>query len=141
MVIVSNSPEQTEAIGQQLSSRLTGPVCITLTGELGAGKTRIVRGLVAGWGGDVSQVSSPTYVLINRYQTPRGTIFHLDAYRVSGPDDFDAIGFEELLEQTAMVVVEWPQRVKDLLPAQKIEIFFQVSDPAQRRIEIVEAKQ
>src|SRR5205807_916546 len=106
----SHSPEQTQAIAAEFAKSLRGGECIALHGELGAGKTQFVRGLVHGLGGDVRSVSSPTYVLLNVYDTGRPIVYHLDAYRVGGADDFDAIGFSELLEQEGVVVVEWPTR-------------------------------
>jgi tRNA threonylcarbamoyladenosine biosynthesis protein TsaE len=84
--------------------------------RLGAGKTQFVRGLVAGLGGNARSVSSPTFVLLNIYESGRLKVFHLDAYRVSGADDFESIGFTELLDQRGVVVVEWADRVTALLP-------------------------
>ena len=110
---------ETESIAAELARTLTGGEVIALYGDLGAGKTQFTRGLVMGLGGDGHDVSSPTFVLLNVYETPRLKVFHLDAYRVSGADDFDAIGFSELLEQGGVVVIEWPTRVEDLLPRAK----------------------
>lgn len=116
----SNSVEETEAIAAALARSLRGGECIALHGDLGAGKTQFVRGLVRGLGGNPHAVSSPTFVLLNIY--PAGpptalTVYHLDAYRVHGSQDFESIGFDELLEDEAgVVVVEWADRVKELLP-------------------------
>src|SRR5438552_17211001 len=118
MTIVSHSVAETETIAAQLARQLHGGEVIALHGELGAGKTQFARGIVHGLGGDDRAVSSPTFVLLNVYDTPRGMkIFHLDAYRVAGPGDFEAIGFAELMEQNGVVIVEWPGRVQSLLPA------------------------
>ena len=116
MVHRSNSVRQTEAVAAALAATLAGGECVALYGDLGAGKTQFVRGLVRGLGGDPRSVSSPTFVLLNVYDTGRLTVYHLDAYRVGGPDDFEAIGFAELLEEGGVVVVEWASRVADLLP-------------------------
>jgi tRNA threonylcarbamoyladenosine biosynthesis protein TsaE len=105
-----------------LAQTLRGGECVALHGELGAGKTQFVRGLLEGLNGDPRTVSSPTFVLLNVYDTGRLKLFHLDAYRVSGADDFEAIGFAELLEQGGVVVVEWAQRVADLLPAGRVNV-------------------
>ncbi len=101
MIRVSHGSEQTQDIAAQFAQTLKGGECIALHGDLGAGKTQFVRGLVRGLGGDTRSVSSPTYVLLNIYDTGRLNLYHLDAYRVTGPDDFEAIGFSELLEQGA----------------------------------------
>jgi len=139
----SSSVEQTEQIAEQLAATLKGGEVIALHGDLGAGKTQFVRGLVRGLGGDGHRVSSPTYVLLHIYApTPdaadamRLTVFHLDAYRVGGADDFEAIGFGELMEQRGVVVVEWPGRVAELLPLDRIEVTIEPIGPQSRRINI-----
>lgn len=129
----SNSPEQTESIAATLATTLRGGEVIALHGELGAGKTRFVRGLLRGLGGSERSVSSPTFVLLNVYSGGRLTVYHLDAYRVAGPDDFEAIGFTELLEQAGVVVVEWAERVERLLPRDRIDIMIEHIGEERRR--------
>jgi tRNA threonylcarbamoyladenosine biosynthesis protein TsaE len=136
MVLVSHSVAETEAVAADLAAGLTGGACVTLTGELGAGKTQFVRGLVRGLGGEPRSVSSPTFVLLNVYDTGRLTVYHLDAYRATGAEDFEAIGFAELLEQGGVVVVEWPGRVADLLPPNRIEVTLEPTGKRSRRITI-----
>jgi tRNA threonylcarbamoyladenosine biosynthesis protein TsaE len=134
---LSHSVADTESIAADLARDLRGGECVALHGELGAGKTQFVRGLVRGLGGNVRSVSSPTFVLLNVYDTGRLTVFHLDAYRVGGADDFDAIGFPELLEQNGVVVVvEWAERVRELLPPRTIEVRITPTDQGSRQIEI-----
>ncbi len=137
MTFESNSVEQTETIAADFARNLSGGQVIALEGDLGAGKTQFVRGLVRGLGGEPRAVSSPTYVLLNIYDQGRLPVYHLDAYRVTGPEDFEAIGFAELLEQNGIVAVEWPSRVRDLLPAGVIEIRLRAMGETTRRIEIV----
>ena len=103
---------------------------------MGAGKTQFVRGLLAGLGGDPRTVSSPTFVLLNIYDTGRIPLFHLDAYRVAGPDDFDAIGFTELLDLGGVVVVEWASRVAGLLPADAVQVRLIATGPDRREVTI-----
>src|SRR5438874_12041222 len=98
MTYDSHSVARTEAIAADLAKQLRGGECLALYGDLGAGKTQFVRGLVRGLGGPARAVSSPTFVLLNVYPGGRLTVYHLDAYRVAGPEDFEAIGFAELLE-------------------------------------------
>jgi tRNA threonylcarbamoyladenosine biosynthesis protein TsaE len=135
MEITTHSVRATETAAAQWAKMLRGGECIALEGPLGAGKTQFVRGLVHGLGGDERTVSSPTYVLLNIYNTGRLTVYHLDAYRVSG-DDLGAIGFMELLEQGGVVVVEWPQRAADLLPPDTIDIHIEPTGKNTRRIKI-----
>src|SRR3954467_4297749 len=111
----TQSVAETEAVAAELSSAFRGGEVVALHGDLGAGKTQFVRGLVRGLGGEPRAVSSPTVVLLNVYDGGRLPVYHLDAYRVTGPDDFESIGFAELLEQGGVVAVEWPERVSTLL--------------------------
>ena len=109
---------------------------VALEGELGAGKTQFVRGLVQGLGGDGRAVSSPTFVLLNIYDTPKMKVYHLDAYRIGGEDDLEAIGFSELLEQDGLVVIEWWKRAAGLVPQHKWLVQIATVSPHVRNIEI-----
>lgn len=133
---ISGSVEETEAVAAELAGSLTGGQCLTLCGDLGAGKTQFVRGLVRGLGGNARAVSSPTYILLNVYDTGRLPVYHLDAYRVCGAEDFEAIGFTELLEQGSVVLVEWAERVWSLLPPDRIEVRITALGQDSRQIEI-----
>jgi len=133
---LSKSVRKTEQIAIELATTLRGGECIALDGELGAGKTQFVRGLLQGLGGEARSVSSPTFVLLNVYETGSLKLFHLDAYRVHGAQDFETIGFAELLEQGGVVVVEWAERVSELLPANRIAIRIEHIDDHTRRIDI-----
>ena len=97
MIHDSHSVAQTESIAAELARTLGGGECVALDGPLGAGKTQFVRGLAAALGADPRAVSSPTFVLLNIYRGGRVPLFHLDAYRVAGGEDFESIGFSELL--------------------------------------------
>lgn len=115
------SPEHTEAWAAALAATLKPGDIIALEGELGAGKTTLVRGLAKGLGIDPGLVSSPTFVLMNEYErrgNPRTlTLVHIDAYRLSGPEELAALGWDRLLEDPgAIIAVEWPSRVEGALP-------------------------
>ena len=133
---ISNSVADTEAVAAALAVTLRGGECIALDGDLGAGKTQFVRGLVRGLGGNGRAVSSPTFVLLNVYDGGRLSVYHLDAYRVAGSDDFEAIGFTELLAQGGVVVVEWAGRVEALLPPRSVRVRIIPTGEESRRIEI-----
>jgi tRNA threonylcarbamoyladenosine biosynthesis protein TsaE len=132
----SAGPEETASIAAALAGELRAGDCIALHGELGAGKTQFVRGLVVGLGGPERRVSSPTFVLLNVYAGGRLTVYHLDAYRAIGAEDFEAIGFSELLEQGGIVAVEWADRVTALLPARRIDVTLESVDENSRIIRI-----
>src|SRR5689334_14212838 len=118
----SSSVDHTERIAAEFAQTLRGGEVVALHGDLGAGKTHFVRGLVRGLGGDVRTVSSPTFVLLNVYDTGRLAVHHLDAYRVHSSEDFESIGFAELLEQGGVVAIEWPERIESLLPEARIDV-------------------
>jgi tRNA threonylcarbamoyladenosine biosynthesis protein TsaE len=133
---LSHSVADTERIASDLAQQLRGGECIALHGDLGAGKTQFVRGVVRGLGGSERSVSSPTFVLLNVYPTGRLKVFHLDAYRIHSPEDFDAIGFTELLDQAGIVAIEWPERIADLLPEKAIHVRIESIGESDREIEI-----
>ena len=135
---LSHSVADTESIAGELALQLSPGACVALYGDLGAGKTQFVRGLVRALGGNPRAVSSPTYVLLNIYPTPKLTVYHLDAYRIHGPEDFDAIGFPELLEQGGVVVIEWPARVESLLPPTRVNVSLIPTSSRTRKIAITQ---
>jgi len=139
VIYQSGSPDQTLQIAADFARTLNPNTCLALHGDLGSGKTLFTRGLVQGLGGNPRNVSSPTFVLLNIYPTPKTKIFHLDAYRVHGPSYFDSIGFPELLEQNALVIIEWPDRITPLLPPNCTHIRFEVTGPNSRQITIDQA--
>ena len=136
MTRTTRSVAETESIAADLARTLRGCECIALEGQLGAGKTQFVRGLAAAMGADPRAVSSPTFVLLNIYRNGRLPLFHLDAYRVHGFEDFEAIGFTELLEQNGVVIVEWASRVEKILPPNRINVQIEVTGKTSRRITI-----
>jgi tRNA threonylcarbamoyladenosine biosynthesis protein TsaE len=136
MHCLSQNVQETEAIASALAATLDGGECIAIYGELGAGKTQFVRGLAAALGINPRTVSSPTFVLLNVYHGGRLEVFHLDAYRIHGDDDLEAIGFSEMLEQRAVVVVEWADRVSGLLPAKRLDVRIETVGESERQITI-----
>lgn len=99
---------------------------IALHGELGAGKTTLVRALCEGLGvHDTDAVTSPTFALMHEYDTARGVVVHADLYRLRSPDDLDQLGWDELTSLAAATLVEWPERAAGRLPAATHHIFLE----------------
>jgi len=114
MKLCSRSPDATESIGGDLARELSGGDVLLLEGDLAAGKTTLVRGLVRALGGDTDDVSSPTFVLLQSYRCDNDAVevvHHVDLYRLGERiSDLREIGIEEILsEPTAIVAVEWPK--------------------------------
>lgn len=103
------------AWGRAFGASLVAPCVITLEGELGAGKTTLVQAIAAGLGVH-EPVTSPTYALVQSYASPKGTLHHLDLYRLRAPSQLAQLGWDDLLKERAIVCVEWPERAGDELP-------------------------
>ena len=114
--LTSVSPEETLSIGRRVGGSLVGGQVIGLVGELGAGKTQLVKGIAAGNAlEDVRVVTSPTFTLVHEYPG-RLHLYHADVYRLRGAADLMALGFEEWIRPDAAVVVEWADRVAAVMP-------------------------
>jgi tRNA threonylcarbamoyladenosine biosynthesis protein TsaE len=109
----SRDAAETFALGEQMGSRLAGGEIILLDGALGAGKTVFVKGLAGGLGIDASEVTSPSFTLVNRYDEGRLTLYHLDLYRLDeGVSATHAVDLDELLaDARAVIVIEWAERM------------------------------
>ncbi len=118
------SEAETIELATVLGRRLTGGDVICIEGPLGCGKTCFVRGLAGGLGLEPQVVASPSFIICRRHATPRGlTLAHVDAFRLTGADDLESIGWEELLAgRDTVVVVEWPSRISEALPQRRIEV-------------------
>ena len=114
MEYITNSPEETEALGQKLGAVLKPGALIAYRGDLGARKTAFTRGLARGLGSAMS-VTSPTYTIVNEYTDGRLPLFHFDMYRLSSSDELWDIGWEDYLERGGVCAVEWSENVADAL--------------------------
>lgn len=132
---VSGSPEQTERLGAALAGLLQPGDFIALYGELGAGKTRFAQGVAYGLGvAREIPVTSPTYALLNIYAA-RIPLYHFDLYRLTSADEVLDAGFDEYFYGAGVSLVEWPERLDRLLPAERLEIVFSYLDDRDRRVE------
>lgn len=124
----------TEAFGRELSRDLRAGVLVFLRGELGAGKTTLVRGILRGFG-HTGAVKSPTYTLLEPYELADLEVCHFDFYRVGDSEELEFIGIDELMASTALKLIEWPERVEQRLPAPDVELCLE-RDAGGRRIEV-----
>lgn len=114
MQFITNTPEETEAVGQKLGESLRGGEIIAFRGGLGAGKTAFTRGLARGLGISM-RVTSPTYTIVNEYPGGRLPLFHFDMYRLSSGDDLFDIGWEDYLHRGGVCAVEWSENASDAI--------------------------
>ena len=135
IVIDAASEQDTDRLGADLAARLPAGAVVSLTGTLGAGKTRLVQAIAAACGVPREEVVSPTFVLCQQYSGTR-TINHLDAYRLKGEDEFRELGAAELLNSDALTIVEWGDKIASALPADHVRIDIDVIGPTSRRFTI-----
>lgn len=120
--------------GFDLGAECTPPLVISLSGELGAGKTTLAQSICAGYGVE-EPVTSPTYSLVHRYDAPKSVVVHVDLYRLDNESQLTNIGWDEILSEHALVIVEWPERAGDRMPADHLHIDLQYAPgDASRRV-------
>jgi len=133
---VTHSPDETEALGEQLGRLLKPGDCVCLSGNLGVGKTCLVRGVARGWGA-IERPSSPTFTLINQYHRADGArLFHVDCYRMSGIADAVSSGLEDALDQGGVTLIEWAERIRELLPPDAIWVGLEDQGETRRAIQL-----
>src|SRR5450759_2746627 len=118
----SHSPEQTTRFGARLGELVLAGDLVTISGELGAGKTTFIGGVGRGWGSS-DHVTSPTFVVVNDYRRPDGRdLWHLDCYRLNSGAEALALGFDDLLASGGVMVVEWPEHIQEVLPSERLRL-------------------
>jgi tRNA threonylcarbamoyladenosine biosynthesis protein TsaE len=134
----TDSAAETSALGERLGRHLSPGDVVALVGELGTGKTCLAQGLARGLG-VTGSLTSPTFILINQYPLPNGTVlYHVDAYRLSDPvAEGRDLGLEELLRGDGICLVEWGDRVSDLIPAEHLRICLEHIGENRRRIRLI----
>ena len=131
MEMITNSPEQTEAVGEALGRVVPAGTVIAFRGGLGAGKTAFTRGLARGLGYG-EPVTSPTYTIVNEYLSGRLPLFHFDMYRLSSADELFDIGWEDYLDRGGVCAVEWSEQVADALEHPLVVSIEKLGDDSRR---------
>lgn len=134
----SASPEDTLEAGARLAARVPECRAFYLEGGLGAGKTVFAKGLAQYYGVDPNQVASPTFALVSRYGEGRRPVYHLDLYRIERPEELRELGIEEMEEEDAVVIVEWPERLGAYRRPDAIRVRLLPEADGGRRIETLE---
>mgnify|MGYP001360952915 FL=1 len=135
--VISGSPQETIEIGRKIGSQLKGGEIIGICGQLGSGKTHLIKGIAAGAGAEDSRkVNSPTFVIVNEY-AGRLDIFHIDAYRLSSISEFESLGFDDFCYPQSVVLIEWADKIESALRTVKyIRAELAHNGPMQRRIRL-----
>jgi len=137
---ISHSPAETEALGERWGRAAQAGLVLALSGDLGAGKTQLVKGLARGLGVAV-RVHSPTFTLVNEYAGGRLRLFHLDLYRLETPAQLRSAGVEEYLQPDGVAVIEWAERLGEELrqppaggPVRLVRVMIEITGDTGRKI-------
>lgn len=133
VTFISNSPVETEAFGRRFAKDVSAGLVLALKGELGSGKTRFVKGLVAGLGSS-AVVTSPTFTIVHEYSGGRLPIYHLDFFRLEDPQSVERLELDDYFFGDGVSVVEWADRFPEFVPEQARWISFDIRSENQRAI-------
>jgi len=134
----TNSPEETIALGRELASQLAPPKIIVLRGDLGAGKTTLVKGIAEGFhAASQEDVTSPTFTLIHEYRGPVATLYHIDLYRIDTPGELDTLALDDLMTDNSVLLIEWGEKFPRFQRERDVEIAIERVSEDQRKIELI----
>jgi tRNA threonylcarbamoyladenosine biosynthesis protein TsaE len=136
---LTNSAEETIAYGRALAADLSPPLLVLLRGDLGAGKTTLVKGIAEGFGAALADdVTSPTFTLVHEYRSPRAVLYHIDLYRLDTERELDTLALDDLRAPDSILLVEWGEKFSRLARERDIEIVLTRVGENGRRIERVQ---
>jgi tRNA threonylcarbamoyladenosine biosynthesis protein TsaE len=135
--IVTQSADETIAFGRTLAELLTPPKLVLLGGDLGAGKTTLVKGIAAAFDAAAEEdVTSPTFTLVHEYRGPRAILYHIDLYRVDTPRELETLALDDLRSERSLLLIEWGEKFPRLLRERDLEISLERLGESGRRIRL-----
>ena len=135
--ITTHSAEETIAFGQSLVEMLAPPKIVLLRGDLGAGKTTLVKGIAAAFEAAAEEdVTSPTFTLIHEYRGPRANLFHIDLYRIDTPRELDTLALDDLRSENSILLIEWGEKFPRFVRERDVEISLERAGENARRIRV-----
>mgnify|MGYP002554360075 FL=1 len=121
MIIETNSPQETKELGKKMAERAKPGDVFTLVGDLGGGKTVFTQGIAEGLGID-EPVNSPTFTIVQEYESGRMPFYHFDVYRIGDPEEMDEIGFDDYIYGDGLCLIEWADLIEEILPEKRVAI-------------------
>jgi tRNA threonylcarbamoyladenosine biosynthesis protein TsaE len=134
---ITHSPEETIALGRTLTGLLAPPKIVLLRGDLGAGKTTLVKGIAAGFkAASEDDVTSPTFTLVHEYRGPEANLYHIDLYRVDTPRQLETLGLDDLIGENSILLVEWGEKFPRFVQERDVEIALERVGENGRRVRV-----
>lgn len=135
--VTTHSAEETTAFGRTLADLLKPPKLVLLRGDLGAGKTTLIKGIAAGFeAASEEDVTSPTFTLVHEYRGPRAMLYHIDLYRVDTPRELETLGLDDLLAENSVLLIEWGEKFPRFARDRDVEITLERIGENDRKIQI-----
>ena len=134
---ITHSPEETIALGRKLPAVLIPPKVVLLRGDLGAGKTTLVKGIAEGFrAASQEDVTSPTFTLVHEYRGPGVNLYHIDLYRVDTPRQLETLGLDDLLGENSVLLIEWGEKFGRFVRERDVEIALERLGENERRVRV-----
>jgi len=134
---ITKSPEETIALGRRLAEMLAPPKLVLLRGDLGAGKTTLVKGIAQGFqAASEEDVTSPTFTLVHEYRGLSATLYHIDLYRVDTPRELETLGLDDLMGENSVLLIEWGEKFARFERERDVEIALERIAENERRISV-----
>jgi len=135
--ILTHSAEETIAFGRTLAQLLAPPKLVLLRGDLGAGKTTLVKGIAAAFEAAAEEdVTSPTFTLVHEYRGPRATLYHIDLYRIDTPRELETLGLDDLRSDNSVLLIEWGEKFPRFMRERDVEVVLEREGDTERRIKV-----
>jgi len=132
----SHSEEETIAFGRKLAAELSPPLIVLLRGDLGAGKTTLVKGIAEGFdAARAEDVTSPTFTLVHEYRGPRATLYHIDLYRIDTPRELETLALDDLIAPNCILLIEWGEKFSRLQRDKNLELALERVGETERKIQ------
>ena len=136
--IITHSAEETTAFGRTLTDLLAPPKLVLLRGDLGAGKTTLIKGIVAAFEAAAEgDVTSPTFTLVHEYRGPRAILYHIDLYRVDTPRELETLGLDDLISENSILLIEWGEKFPRFVRERDVEISLERIGENDRKISVI----
>ena len=134
---ITNSVEETIAFGRKLAAEWSPPLLVLLRGDLGSGKTTLVKGIAEGFeAARADDVTSPTFTLVHEYRSPRVTLYHIDLYRIDTQSQLETLALDDLIAENSILLIEWGEKFPSLRRDRDVEIVMERLAECERRIRV-----